>query len=103
MAGRAVYPQGLVLPLARQIGARQPRHTGHPLEIGEGGQGAGEGDRQTEIQRQRQKEKESVSMITQQANSRNPPERGGDKILEEHRLRNPGNLKKEIEENSLCL
>lgn len=102
MAGRAVYPQGPVLPLARQTGARQPRHTSHPLEMGREARGQGKETDNRQRDRDREKEKERGSVITQQANSHNPPERGGDRTLEEHRLRNPRNLKKVIEENSIC-
>lgn len=64
MSERAVDPQGLVLALLRQTGARQPKHTSHPLETEERTQGAGEGDRQRYRDRDREKERK-VNMITQ--------------------------------------
>ena len=61
-----------------------------------GGRGCrGRGDRQGG--RDREQEKARASRITQPANSQNPLERGGDRILKEHTLRNPGDLKKEIQ------
>lgn len=59
-------------------------------------------DRSRNRDRHREKEKERVSRLTQQPNSHHPLERGGDGILGAPRLRNPGNLNKEIEENSIC-
>lgn len=91
-----------MLLLARQTGAPQLGHTSHPLEIREGDQGAGAGDRSRNRDRYREKEKERVSSVTRQANGHHSLESGRDRTLGEHKLRNPGNLNKEIGENGIC-
>ena len=85
MAERTADPQAQC-PLSGQTGALQPPHE---PSIGDRGARPGGGGR----------EKESANRILQQANCHGLLGRSGDRLLVEYKFRNPGNLKKEIEES----
>lgn len=85
MAERTADPQAQ-RPLSGQTGALQSLHK--PSIGGGGGRPGGRG-----------REKERENRVLQQANCHGLLGRSGDRLSVEYKFRNPGNLKKEIEES----